>query len=380
MRAIYISRQHAQSIVNEMKAAIHRDINIMDGDGVILASTNPARQGQLHQGALRIIREGLPSLVIRHDIPEQGVQQGINLPITINGRLEGVIGITGDPEEVSAFGDIIKRMTEIMLESIQRQEQQELLEKAKSLFVENWLFSDAPDWGELETRGRLLGLDINAPYAVALLGLEEADTGKKSRTEELSEMRSGLILGMIRSRMQGQPANFCAVIRSKIIVLLCGASRNEAFMTVRDICQNIESYHGLRTNAGISDSSMAPVDIRRCYLEAKTAQAVAAQSSDRRVVFYDQVSLEFIVQSIPPSIRQDLNKLIFSACTPQEQREFTQTIWTYFEWDGDIQKCAGHLFIHRNTFQYRMDRIKRKTGYDLKVPKDALLLYLTLNN
>ena len=188
---MYISRQNARSIVDEMKTAIHRDINIMDENGVILASTNPVRQGQVHQGALRIIRENLPSLVIRRDAPEEGVQQGINLPVTIGGRLEGVIGITGDPDEVSAFGDVIKRMTEILLENLQRQEQQALLERAKSLFVENWLFSEEPDWGELETRGRLLGLDINASYTVALLGLAEPDIGKKTRTEELSEMRSG---------------------------------------------------------------------------------------------------------------------------------------------------------------------------------------------
>ena len=352
---MYIRRQNARSIVDEMKTAIHRDINIMDENGVILASTNPVRQGQVHQGALRIIRENLPSLVIRRDAPEDGVQQGINLPVTIGGRLEGVIGITGDPDEVSAFGDVIKRMTEILLENLQRQEQQALLERAKSLFVENWLFSEEPDWGELETRGRLLGLDINDSYTVALLGLR-----------------------MIRSRIQDRPGNFCAVIRSRIIVLLCGADRTEAFAAVSGICRDIEGYYGLRTNAGISDSSMAPADIRRCYLEAKTAQTVAAHSTDRRVVFYDQVSLEFIVQSIPPAIRQDLRRLIFSACTPQEEAEFAQTIRAYFAWDGDIQTCAEHLFIHRNTFQYRMDRIKRKTGYNLKAPKDALLLYLTL--
>ena len=375
---MYISRQNARSIVDEMKTAIHRDINIMDEHGVVLASTNPVRQGQVHQGALRIIRENLPSLVIRRDAPEEGVQQGINLPVTIGGRLEGVIGITGDPDEVSAFGDVIKRMTEILLENLQRQEQQALLERAKSLFVENWLFSEEPDWGELETRGRLLGLDINDSYTVALLGLAEPDIGKKTRTEELSEMRSGLILRMIRSRIQDRPGNFCAVIRSRIIVLLCGADRTEAFAAVSGICRDIEGYYGLRTNAGISDSSMAPADIRRCYLEAKTAQTVAAHSTDRRVVFYDQVSLEFIVQSIPPAIRQDLRRLIFSACTPQEEAEFAQTIRAYFAWDGDIQTCAEHLFIHRNTFQYRMDRIKRKTGYNLKAPKDALLLYLTL--
>ena len=117
---MFIGREDAQHIVDEMKASIHWDINIMDGEGAILASTNPTRQGKLHQGALRIIREGLPELTIWEDDPEAGVQRGINLPIVLDGQLAGVIGVTGDPAEVSVFGDIIKRMTEIMVESIRQ--------------------------------------------------------------------------------------------------------------------------------------------------------------------------------------------------------------------------------------------------------------------
>ncbi len=373
---IYISKQHAQSIVDEMKATIHRDINIMDGEGIILASTNPARQGQLHQGALRLLREKLPSLIIWEDAPEQCIQQGINLPIVIGGRFEGVIGITGNPDEVSVFGGVIKRMTEILLENIQRQEQQALLERAKGLFVENWLFSENPDWTELETRGRLLGLDINAPYTVALLELMKPGVRKPPRAEDLSELQSELTLQIIKNHIQEQEFNFCTVIRSKIMVFLCHTSRNEAFAAIKNICQVIEGYHGLQVCAGISGSSAAPADIRRCYMEAKTAQIVASQSSDEQVVFYNQVSLEFIAQSVPATIRQNLNSMLFSACAPREREEFIQTIRTYFEWDGDIRKCADHLFIHRNTFQYRMERLKRKTGYNLKTPKDAVLLYL----
>ena len=62
-----ITQQDAQNIANEMKASIHRDVNIMDREGVIVASTNPARRGHLHAGALRVIREGLPSLAIWRD-------------------------------------------------------------------------------------------------------------------------------------------------------------------------------------------------------------------------------------------------------------------------------------------------------------------------
>jgi len=373
---MFISRQHAQSIVDEMKASIHRDVNIMDENGVILASTNPARKGQLHQGAAQIIQKQLPSLTIWKDDPEQGVQRGINLPISQDGRLVGVIGITGDPAEVSSFGDIIKRMTEIMMDGIRRQEQSDLLDRAKSLFVENWLFAQQPDWSELEIRGRLLGFDVNAPYTVALLELADHEAGRCARTEDLAEMRSSLTLRLVQNHLQDDSSHYCAVIRSKIIVLLCRSSRQNSFTKITKICQDIESYYGLRISGGISDSSKDPMDIRRCYLEAQTAGAVAAQSTRNRVVFYDQVSLEFIVRSIPLSIKRDLRNMVFSHCSDQEREEFIAAIRLYFELDGSISRCADRLFIHRNTFQYRMDQLKKRTGYDLRIPKDTLLLYL----
>ena len=361
---MHITRQSAQNIVNEMKASIHRDINIMDENGIILASTNPARQGQLHQGALRLIRENLPSLTVWEDNPAEGVQRGINLPVAIDGRLVGVIGITGEPEEVSLFGDIIKRMTEIMLENTRRQEQLETMERARSIFVESWLFSAEPDWPELENRGRLLGFDPGAPYIVALLG-----------TEEFSELQSGRILRMIAGHLRREKRSFCAIIRNRIILLLYGADRAAACQTVKDACADIERYYGFAMHCGVSSASRGAQDIRRCYLEAKAAGTVAAQSS-RQIVLYDHVSLEFIVQNIPASIKDDLRQVIFAGCTDREQQEFTQTIRLYFQRDGDIRKCAEQLFLHRNTFQYRMDCIRKKTGLSLQRPKDAVLLYL----
>lgn len=375
---MYITQQDAQNIVNEMKACIHRDINIIDENGVILASTNPTRQGQLHQGALCMIRENLSSLIIWEDNLEDGVQQGINLPIVLDGRLEGVIGITGDPNVVSAFGDVIKRMTEIMLEHSRQWEQGKLIEQAKGLFVENWLFSDDPDWAELELRGQLLHLDMNAPYTIALLKLKAPNLEKNARPEDLLEMRSSLILRMVQNHLKDDPNHFCTVIKNRIMVLLCRIDRNEAFSKINSICQNIESFYGIRIHAGISGETQTPVDIRRCYLEAKTAAAIAEQSANERVKFYDQVSLEIVTQSIPYSIKQDLRKLVFSGCSPQEQEEFAKIIRLYFEHDGNIQKCAEKMFIHRNTFQYRMDTIQKKTGCNLRTPKEAMLLYLAI--
>ncbi len=371
-----LSPKHAEHIVTEMKSAIHQDINIMDGTGTIIASTNRARLGNLHRGALEIIRNHLPSFTVKEDDPSAGVQKGINLPITINGEVVGVIGITGEPSEISIFGDIIKRMTEVMVTGMQQQEQSDLIDRAKGLFVENWLFSQEPDLSELEVRGRLLGFDIAAPYTVAILETTPQGSSRFHRPEDLSEMQNSLFLRLIQPRIDESSQNFCAVIHNRIIVMLCRSTREHTFSLIRQICTDIQGFYAVSVSGGISSSSRHPLDIRRCYLEAKTASAVSAQSPRHPVVFYDQVSLEFIVQSIPAAIRQDLKRLIFSGSSPEEQEELLQTIRLYFEQDGNLRACADTAYIHRNTFQYRMDRVRKKTGYDLKRPKDSLLLYL----
>lgn len=56
---MHITQKSAQNIVNEMKASIHRDINIMDENGVILASTDPAPPGEAASGSACHHPEGL---------------------------------------------------------------------------------------------------------------------------------------------------------------------------------------------------------------------------------------------------------------------------------------------------------------------------------
>ena len=229
---MHITQNRAQNIVNEMKASIHRDINIMDENGVILASTDPARRGKLHQGALAIIREGLDCLTVRQDEPERGIQRGVNLPVTLRGQLEGVIGITGEPEEVAVFGEIIRHMTEIMLEAAYQQEELELLQRSRSLFVENWLFDAQPDWTELQVRGRLLGIDISQPYTVAVLntGGDEEDTLSLDR-----------VMKRVQTGLAENGGGFCAVLRGRAILLLSRTERSEAARRVRELCRMAET-------------------------------------------------------------------------------------------------------------------------------------------
>ena len=372
-----ISTQQAQNIVDQMKSAIQHDINIMDENGLIIASTNLSRCGTIHTGAQKIIAKNLSSLTIETTDSSDSVQAGVNLPIIYDNRTVGVVGITGNPNEVSVFGAIISRMTVLLIKSAKEEEELHKIERAKSIFVENWLFDDSPDWNELEIRGRLLGFRQLFPYRIAILNALGTDTVPKEPSNT-AEMQSSSLLQVVQNHLQNISGHFCTIIRNSIIVLLSDSTRPVAENTIYQICSDIEDFSRIHMTGGVSSLSTSVEDIRRCYLEARAAASIAAESECSRVLFYDQMSLPFIAQSIPKTIRKDLRAFIFSSCSAQEKRMFLQLIRLYYNQNGNIQKCAEKMYIHRNTFQYRMGQLQKKTGKNLKNPSDAILLYLTL--
>ena len=89
---------------------------------------------------------------------------------------------------------------------------------------------------------------------------------------------------------------------------------------------------------------------------------------------------EFDLAKKASLLLRDLEETTFAECTPEETRDFKALLRIYFAQDGDLRRCAEVLYLHRNTVQYRLDRIRDKTGYDFRKPRDAFLLYLASQN
>ena len=102
-----ITKETAQEIVEEIGREIGAHINLMDEHGKIIASTDASRIGNPHEGAKKIIQEGLGELYITREMENATTKQGINLPLVVDGKMTGVVGITGDREKVYGYGNII---------------------------------------------------------------------------------------------------------------------------------------------------------------------------------------------------------------------------------------------------------------------------------
>ena len=372
-----LSTQQASQILREMKSLVHHDINLIDTQGVIFASTNPARVGQFHPGALRILREGLSELNVREN-DGSGMQSGVNLPIYLDGQLEGVIGITGDPAEVGVFGGVMRRMLEIMLEDLRRKDLDSTVEQARALFLENWLFSAEPDWKELAQRGRLLEIDINQPYV--LLRIQLFDVSAPGGAPLLpDELHSAAIVQAIQNELPARRGQCCAALRNQILVLLRQMPLSDTVLLAQRLCRVAGRGYpaSVQIYGGIS-SSGSGAELRRCYLQASTACTLASRSSKGNVLYYDRVSLEFLLQSVPRLLRDDLRESVFTRCPAQDVPAYARLIRLFFGSGGDLNRCAAALGVHRNTVQYRLERLVRLTGYDLRRPGDAAILFLAV--
>ena len=161
-----ISRNSAQQIVEEIGDLVKQNINLMDETGHIIASNDPTRIGKFHPGVYDVLTGHLTELYITKEWEESDsrVRRGINLPIEVEGQLEGVIGITGLYHEVIQYGQIVKKMAEILIKERTAMDEQRLDQRIRTRFLEEWIIGNGlANLQSLSERGLSLGIDIRVP-------------------------------------------------------------------------------------------------------------------------------------------------------------------------------------------------------------------------
>ena len=117
MAGWHLDTKMAQDIVARTMRIIDTNINVMDARGRIIGSGDRERIGELHEGALLVLSQGrvvdIDDAVARH---LHGVRQGINLPLRLEGEIVGVIGLTGEPENLRKYGELVCMTAEMMLD------------------------------------------------------------------------------------------------------------------------------------------------------------------------------------------------------------------------------------------------------------------------
>ncbi len=91
-----------------------------------------------------------------------------------------------------------------------------------------------------------------------------------------------------------------------------------------------------------------------------------------------ELYLDQLLSPLSHSDRLKFIEQVFKRKDPQLDRETIQTLETFFELDCNVSETAKHLYIHRNTLLYRLDKFKQESGLDVRTFNQAVHVKLAL--
>ena len=167
----------------------------------------------------------------------------------------------------------------------------------------------------------------------------------------------------------------------RTLMIKAGEDPDEIAEFALAVIDTVEGETGVRLKAGVSDVHRAPEEWPAGYREALNALEIGDRFHPKAPVqVYAHQLLERMAEQIPPEVRLKLRRQVFGD-HPEEilTEETLETAESFFEADLNLSVAARQMFVHRNTLNYRLDRIRRETGLDLRVFRDAVVFRLLMN-
>lgn len=364
----------AQQIVDEIGDLVHQNINLMDENGYIIASNDRSRIGDFHEGAYQIIQQQLPELYIDSDLEQRlsRVRQGINLPIRVDGKVEGVVGITGSYEAVIQYGQIVQRMAAILVKERIRLDEERLDLRVRSRFLEEWVFSShLSNQHSLYERGLALGIDVRLPRRCMVVCVR--DLARYTKTLEGQQFLEQ-VEAEVNAFLVHYPGTIVLRNAARQILLLNRRPTAQLVALAQELREHLRTTVGTDLLVGIDDD--VP-DLHTAYLQASRALQIAPQYKSQ-VVSYRDLNIELIFDQVSPQDKLQYLRKLFPDRDSQQLREDFALLDAYFQAEGSISKAAASLYIHKNTLQYRLRQLAEMTGFDVRKPSNAPILYVAL--
>ena len=160
--------------------------------------------------------------------------------------------------------------------------------------------------------------------------------------------------------------------------MLKGVEEEVNFSELEEYAKAIEmsflTEYGTAVYVGISNPRDDLVSIPEAYEEARSAINVGRVYHSNRTVFvYRNLLLERFLSDVPTDMCGSYNAMIFNRKTARLfNDEMVHTIETFFDNSLNLSETARKLYIHRNTLVYRLEKVQRAIGLDLRNFDDAV--------
>ncbi len=355
--SVTISRQLAQQIVDTIHDICNYNINFIHPDGTILASSNSGRIGTFHEIGKKAAASG-QTIEVSSDEDYSGTKKGINIPIYHRQSVLAVIGITADPAEGRKYAHLAERITALLLH------EQELFEYSRNIDEQKLYVIRSLQNGDFDNRDYLREclkqFHVNERLSHRMVCIQINTKCNPLNLSMLTQQVQALF-GSMHQEVHAflYPNQFAALISDAAF------RQNDAML--RKFAA--EHHPILKTAIG---------GLRPLYLcgeswdNAQVALSSIEKKKETNFVLYDEMKLELLLSGMNKDRKAEFRKMILKELDEKD----LAFLFAYYETDMSLTQTAKIFFLHKNTVQQKLNRIYEKTGLNPRKFRDAVLLYL----
>ncbi len=349
-----ISNQVIQNSIEELKAITRVDLAVYDLEGVLAAST--LQEPML---AADIIKSFAVSPA------DSQVVSGCHLmKVEDEGTPSYVLAACGSDDNVYMVSRIaVSQLQNLIIAYKERFDRNNFFQ---NLLLDNLLLID------IYNRAQKLHVEVEVPRVVFLI---ETCTDKEQNSNATE---------MLKSLFSAQNGDYVTAVDEKNIILIKRAETLESYEGLTDVANmivdmmNTEAMLNVRVSYGTIVKELR--EVSRSYKEAKMALDVGKIFyAGKRVIAYNTLGIGRLIYQLPVNLCKMFIQEIFGDRVPDDLDEETlMTINKFFENNLNVSETSRQLFIHRNTLVYRIEKLQKSTGLDIRVFDDALTFKIAL--
>ena len=346
-----ISNQILQNTIDGLKNITRTDLCVLDVEGKILAATFPDADS-FSESAQSFVNSPADSQVVN------GCQF---FKVFDEQQLEYILLAYGDSEDVYMIGKIASFQIQNLLVAYKERFDKDNF--IKNLLLDNLLLVD------IYNRAKKLHIDIEVRRVVFLI--------------ETNRDKDGNELEKIRGLFGGKSKDFVTAVDEKNIIVVKELAENEQYDDLRKTAEVILNLfrgdgNGVHISYGTVINELK--EVSRSYKEARMALDVGRIFfEEQNIIAYSQLGIGRLIYQLPIPLCKMFIKEIFDGKSPDEfDEEILTTINKFFENSLNVSETSRQLYIHRNTLVYRLDKLQKSTGLDLRVFEDAITFKIAL--
>ena len=325
-----------------------KTINIMDLDGVIIASTDKSRIGNIHTGARHVVSAGHDLAITENLLPNYpGAKVGYNMPLTFHGKIIGAIGMFGLPEQVRDLTKLLKIYADKYFE-LQGTMEAKLVDLSLRSKLFGLLTAENADIKNIEDVMELLDVSFIFPVTFVRISKRRTDSENIHFDKLLSAMQSMKLLD--------PKHDFWSIEADSLSIIFSSDIRISDIMGIDEVaeCRVIKPL-AASDYAAISKASSAALWIDR-NMDDKFVDLADRRTRLRYMLYQSAFSNGDIIDSFICEMQRYLDDKNLMKCMA--------AVKSYYENDMSVTAASDALKIHKNTLQARVKRALEAAGIE----------------